>query len=612
MELWAGGTSNSMSSKRAIPRPMDAFLDSLSAMLLASLEGPRLCRVARAMVESMFREENTPPGLLFPVEPETTPSGVPAESPSAPWSRTGMCRTRWVGVVPGGEEGVLLSQEGKSWSRHLVSPSPSSGRRKRRRSEPLTPCHRLPPLALELLLPPPPSSRPSRSPRGGIRFATAGELGARRGGGDTAISASGKDTSEARHWRKKRHRRGGAGRRGMEPEIMEQKEGEVNVLDGILTEAPDQDDELYNPESEQDVNDKKGAKRKSDRIDMTDTKRQKQSTTHLSRQPPQRLSVGGNKRVVNPKGKPAPEYKNDDFQRQERNRRSDGDRRIRPSGSNTREGYKAPPDKMSIRKRESDRRPTSNAPDMASEKIRLDASRRASRSSHSSNSEDYGSDRDSGSSDSSDEDQGNNSENDEEGMDEEDDEGEEAEEEEYDQARERDQREGNDYDTRSEASDSESDSASFTDGDSIRSGSGSDISERMNKIRYVLQEARFFLIKSNNHENVSLAKAKGVWSTLPVNEKKLNAAFRAARSVILVFSVRESGKFQGFARLSSESHHGGSPIHWVLPAGMNAKMLGGVFKIDWICRKLNRSVEPSSAFCSPRMTPLTCIKSFTK
>lgn len=36
-----------------------------------------------------------------------------------------------------------------------------------------------------------------------------------------------------------------------------------------------------------------------------------------------------------------------------------------------------------------------------------------------------------------------------------------------------------------------------------------------------------------------------MWSTLPVNEKKLNAAFRSARSVILIFSVRESGKFQG-------------------------------------------------------------------
>ncbi|KPP70658.1 YTH domain-containing protein 1-like, partial [Scleropages formosus] len=216
---------------------------------------------------------------------------------------------------------------------------------------------------------------------------------------------------------------------------------------------------------------------------------------------------------------------------------------------------------------------------------------------------------------------------------EEDDDEEDGEEEEY-ELEEGDTREGNDqndYDTRSEASDSQSESVSFSDGESVHSGSGSDVSVQSNflaqgfyrsigfvafvnkmlsvalgsekkheklpssvravrkdqtsKLKYILRDARFFLIKSNNHENVSLAKAKGVWSTLPVNEKKLNAAFRSARSVILVFSVRESGKFQGFARLSSESHHGGSPIHWVLPAGMNAKMLGGVFKIDWICRR---------------------------
>ncbi|KAE8631029.1 hypothetical protein XENTR_v10001052 [Xenopus tropicalis] len=430
----------------------------------------------------------------------------------------------------------------------------------------------------------------------------------------------------------------------MEAERGEQSKGEVNVLDDILTEAPDQDDELYNPESEQDVNEKKGSKRKSERIEMTENKRQKQSS-HMSRQPPQRVASGANKKVISTKGKPVTEYKCDDFHRQDRNRRSDGDRRIRSSSGTARDNYKGPQDKISIRKRESDRRPKSSTPDMASEKIRHEVSRRQSRSSHSSNegnSDDYGSERETGSSESSDEEQGNNSENDEEGMEEEDeeeDEGEEAEEgeeeeEEYEQDEHaRDQRDGNDYDTRSEASDSESDSASFTDGDSVRSGSGSDISdqkkkerkrargispivfdrsgssasdsyagsekkheklpssvrdvrkERTNKIRYILQEARFFLIKSNNHENVSLAKAKGVWSTLPVNEKKLNAAFRSARSVILVFSVRESGKFQGFARLSSESHHGGSPIHWVLPAGMNAKMLGGVFKIDWICRR---------------------------
>lgn len=35
-------------------------------------------------------------------------------------------------------------------------------------------------------------------------------------------------------------------------------DGELNVLDDILTEAPDQDDELYNPESEHGVSEMKG------------------------------------------------------------------------------------------------------------------------------------------------------------------------------------------------------------------------------------------------------------------------------------------------------------------------------------------------------------------
>lgn len=35
-------------------------------------------------------------------------------------------------------------------------------------------------------------------------------------------------------------------------------DGELNVLDDILTDAPDHDDELYNPDSEQDKSEKKG------------------------------------------------------------------------------------------------------------------------------------------------------------------------------------------------------------------------------------------------------------------------------------------------------------------------------------------------------------------
>lgn len=53
------------------------------------------------------------------------------------------------------------------------------------------------------------------------------------------------------------------------------------------------------------------------------------------------------------------------------------------------------------------------------------------------------------------------------------------------------------------------------------------------------------MMKSNNHENIALAKAKGVWSTPPQNEVKLNRAYQDCRNVILIFSVKESGKFQG-------------------------------------------------------------------
>ncbi|EDO28391.1 predicted protein, partial [Nematostella vectensis] len=56
------------------------------------------------------------------------------------------------------------------------------------------------------------------------------------------------------------------------------------------------------------------------------------------------------------------------------------------------------------------------------------------------------------------------------------------------------------------------------------------------------------------------------------------------KNVILIFSVKESGKFQGFARLLGEAKHGEHFVPWVLPPGMNAKALGGVFKLEWLNR----------------------------
>ena len=106
------------------------------------------------------------------------------------------------------------------------------------------------------------------------------------------------------------------------------------------------------------------------------------------------------------------------------------------------------------------------------------------------------------------------------------------------------------------------------------------------KLNYLFRDARFFLVKSNNAENVTLSKAKGVWSTPPTNESRLNKAFEESRNVLLIFSVKESGKFSGFARLASESRHDVPQVSWVLPPGLSARALGGVLKIDWICRKV--------------------------
>lgn len=111
------------------------------------------------------------------------------------------------------------------------------------------------------------------------------------------------------------------------------------------------------------------------------------------------------------------------------------------------------------------------------------------------------------------------------------------------------------------------------------------LAEHKLMIDNILKGARYFIIKSNNYENVSLSKAKGVWATPPANERKLNDAFKHSTNVILVFSVKESGRFQGFARLSSESRHDGIPVPWVLPPGFDRRILGGTFKVDWLNRK---------------------------
>eukprot|EP00250_Pteridium_aquilinum_P001349 c11558_g1_i1 orf=390-2630(-) len=63
--------------------------------------------------------------------------------------------------------------------------------------------------------------------------------------------------------------------------------------------------------------------------------------------------------------------------------------------------------------------------------------------------------------------------------------------------------------------------------------------------------SRYFVVKSCNRENLDLSVMRGMWATHRNNEAKLNEAFDSCDNVILVFSVNETGHFQGCARMMS-------------------------------------------------------------
>ncbi|XP_074669561.1 3'-5' RNA helicase YTHDC2 isoform X2 [Strix aluco] len=86
---------------------------------------------------------------------------------------------------------------------------------------------------------------------------------------------------------------------------------------------------------------------------------------------------------------------------------------------------------------------------------------------------------------------------------------------------------------------------------------------------------RYFIMKSSNLQNIDISQQKGIWSTMPSNERKLNRAFWESSVVYLIFSVQGSGHFQGFARMASEIGREKSQ-DW------GSAGLGGVFKVEWI------------------------------
>ncbi|XP_071436889.1 3'-5' RNA helicase YTHDC2-like isoform X2 [Pithys albifrons albifrons] len=105
----------------------------------------------------------------------------------------------------------------------------------------------------------------------------------------------------------------------------------------------------------------------------------------------------------------------------------------------------------------------------------------------------------------------------------------------------------------------------------------SPISEKCSKSPSPRQNmpVRYFIMESNNLQNIDISQQKGIWSTRPSNERKLNGAFWESSVVYLIFSVQGSGHFQGFARMDSA-------IGCEKSQDWGSAGFGCIFKVDWI------------------------------
>lgn len=75
--------------------------------------------------------------------------------------------------------------------------------------------------------------------------------------------------------------------------------------------------------------------------------------------------------------------------------------------------------------------------------------------------------------------------------------------------------------------------------------------------------------------NLRRSVENAVWATQPHNEGKLNEAYYTTDEVRLIFSVNQSGHFQGYARMSSPIGRGPKHGFWV------GSSWGGLFQVDW-------------------------------
>ncbi|KAK4802500.1 hypothetical protein SAY86_000703 [Trapa natans] len=96
-----------------------------------------------------------------------------------------------------------------------------------------------------------------------------------------------------------------------------------------------------------------------------------------------------------------------------------------------------------------------------------------------------------------------------------------------------------------------------------------------------LYNARYFIIKSLNYQNIQLSVERGIWATQVMNEPILEEAFNNSAKVILIFSVNMSGFFQGYAQMISSIGWRRDNV-WSQGNG-RSNPWGRSFKVKWLC-----------------------------
>ena len=65
----------------------------------------------------------------------------------------------------------------------------------------------------------------------------------------------------------------------------------------------------------------------------------------------------------------------------------------------------------------------------------------------------------------------------------------------------------------------------------------------------MLNNAKYFMIKSSNEVNIQRAKDQSIWATTMINQRKLKMAYDESPHVILFFKASNSNNLYGVARM---------------------------------------------------------------